>query len=220
MKVVAISAVEVAKEGGEDQTKSAKLHKHSYRAGLWDAKTFTNHHWAEACRRRLEKAEKVVCVSDGALWIWMMVFMCFPRRIEILDCWHALEYLWHVATVLFENEEAAKSWFVSQKQILLSQGLRPVIKAIRKTIPRTSPLPEPVRQALGYFVRNRHRMHYPLYRQQGLPIGSGTVESACKTVVQTRMKQAGMRWSRQVAQTMLSLRSLLLSNRWDELASP
>lgn len=217
VKVVAISAVETAEKG----EKSAKLTKHSYRAGLWDAKTFTNHHWAEACRRGLEKAEKVVCISDGALWIWMMVFMCFPKRIEILDCWHALEYLWAVATTLYENEEAAaKTWFACQKQTLLEQGLRPVIRAIREALPIATPLPDPIKQSLGYFIRNRHRMHYSQYRQQGLPIGSGTVESACKTVVQSRMKQAGMRWSRQGAQAMLSLRALLLSERWDELAVP
>jgi len=217
VKVVAISAVEMPGSKG----KSAKLTKHSYRAGLWNAKTFTNHHWAEACRRGLEKAEKVVCISDGALWIWMMVFMCFPKRIEILDCWHALEYLWTVATTLYENEEStAKTWFARQKQTLLEQGLRPVIRAIREAVPHATPLPESVRQSLGYFVRNRHRMRYPQYRQQGLPIGSGTVEAACKTVVQARMKQAGMRWSRQGAQAMLSLRSLLLSDRWEELANP
>lgn len=221
VKIVAISAVETSDEAPKGKARTAKLSKHSYRAGLWDAKTFTNHHWAEACRRGLEKADKVVCISDGALWIWLMVFMCFPKRIEILDCWHAVEHLWTVATALFENEEtAAKSWFATQKQTLLSQGLRPVISAIRETLPRTSPLPESVRQALGYFARNRHRMEYPHYRAQGLPIGSGTIESACKTVVQARMKQAGMRWSRQGAQAMLSLRSLLLSDRWDELASP
>ncbi|KKK47973.1 hypothetical protein LCGC14_3149800, partial [marine sediment metagenome] len=49
-----------------------------------------------------------------------------------------------------------------------------------------------VRKAVGYLFRNRRRMHYAAYRQQGLPIGSGAVESACKTVVQARMKQAGM----------------------------
>ena len=83
--------------------------------------------------------------------------------------------------------------------------------------PRQQDLPESVRQALGYFIRNRHRMHYDHYRQAGLLIGSGAVESAAKTVVQARMKQAGMRWSRNGAQAMLSLRCLLLSNRWHEL---
>ena len=54
------------------------------------------------------------------------------------------------------------------------------------------------------------------YSQAGYPIGSGTVESACKVVVQQRMKQAGMRWSRSGAQTMLALRCALLSDRWHD----
>ena len=60
-------------------------------------------------------------------------------------------------------------------------------------------------------------MRYPIFRQAGHPIGSGTVESACKVVVQERMKQAGMRWSRAGAQAMLALRSVLLSGRWQEI---
>ena len=221
VKVVAISAVERGKSETEEDGAGPKLSRHSYRARLCDAKTFTNHHWAEACRRGLEKAEQVLCISDGAVWIWMMVFMCFPKRIEILDFWHATEYLGEMARALFpQDDQAAQAWFTSQKHALLTQGLRAVLQAIRKAIPRHQPLPEPVRTAVSYFGRNRHRMHYPQYRALGLPIGSGAVESACKTVVQSRMKQAGMRWSREGAQAMLSLRSLLLSGRWHELAAP
>jgi hypothetical protein len=57
-------------------------------------------------------------------------------------------------------------------------------------------------------------MRYRRFRQAGYPLGSGTVESACKVVVQQRMKQAGMRWSRKGAQAMLALRCALLSDRW------
>jgi len=221
VKLVAISAVKVANDEKQGEETRARLSHHSYRAGLWDAKTFTNHHWAEACRRGLEKAQQVVCISDGALWIWMMVFMCFPKRLEILDWWHAVQYLWTIASALFEeNEQAAQEWYETQKHTLRTRGLRTVMKAIRQAVPRSRPLPEGLLPAIAYLSRNRHRMRYHHYRQLGLPIGSGTVESACKTVVQARMKQAGMRWSRQGAQAMLSLRCLLLSERWRELASP
>jgi hypothetical protein len=57
-------------------------------------------------------------------------------------------------------------------------------------------------------------MAYAQFRQAGLPIGSGAVESACQTVVQARFKQAGMRWSRNGAQALLALRCALLSQRW------
>lgn len=59
---------------------------------------------------------------------------------------------------------------------------------------------------MGYRFTNRGRMRYGSFRQAGYPIGSGTVESACKVVVQQCMKQAGMRWSRPGARAMLALR--------------
>jgi len=68
---------------------------------------------------------------------------------------------------------------------------------------------------LGYLFRQRRRMRYPLYRQAGYPIGSGTVEAGCKVVVQERLVQRGMRWSRPGAQALLALRCALLSDRWD-----
>jgi hypothetical protein len=219
VKLVSISAVEQETDA-ETEEKEVTLTAHSYRAGLWDAKTFTNHHWAEACRRGLEKAKRIVCISDGAIWIWMMVFICFPRRIEILDWWHAIEYVWQIAHEIFDDGDAAAAWVGAQKGLLRTRGLRHVFRSVRDHFPRQQNLPEAVQQALGYLVRNRHRMHYDQYRQAGLPIGSGAVESAAKTVVQARMKQAGMRWSRNGAQAMLSLRCLLLSDRWHELDFP
>jgi len=218
VKAVSISAVgqAVNPETGEQEV---VLSQHSYRAGLWDAPTFATHHWAEACHRGLEKAKTVVCVSDGAVWIWAIVFMCFAVRVEILDWWHAVTRLWDIANHGLATGEAA-AWVQVQKASLAHSRLREVLHQIRLLYPRTQPLPEVVRQAVGYFFHNRHRMDYAAYRQAGLPIGSGTIESACKTVVQARMKQAGMRWSREGAQAMLALRCLLLSDRWRELPVP
>jgi hypothetical protein len=68
-----------------------------------------------------------------------------------------------------------------------------------------------------YVFHQRQRMDYARYRQTGYPVGSGSVESGCKIVVQERMKQAGMRWSREGAQAMLALRCVLLSDCWDEV---
>ena len=72
-------------------------------------------------------------------------------------------------------------------------------------------MPDDVRNAIFYLYRNRWRMRYHLFREAGYPIGSDTVESACKHVVQQRLEQSGMRWSRLGAQAMLALRSTLLS---------
>ena len=59
-------------------------------------------------------------------------------------------------------------------------------------------------------------MRYKEFRSKGYPIGSGTVESACKRVIGARVKQAGMCWRRAGAQAVLTLRAELLSGRWEE----
>lgn len=226
VKVVSISAVgpdeaegcaDASAQDDAQRSHAVTLTRHSYRAGLWDAATFTNQHWAEACRRGLEEAQQVICVSDGALWIWAVVFICFARRVEILDFWHATQRLWTMGRCAFASEAEATQWASAQRSALIQGNLRQVMHAVRLLYPRRVPLPEDVRQAMRYLFNNRQRMHYAAYRQAGYPIGSGTIESACKTVVQARMKQAGMRWSRRGAQNMLALRTLLLSDRWHEL---
>jgi hypothetical protein len=222
VKAVSISAVTHngdAASGARGEFPQVALTQHSYRAGLWDAPTFGAHHWAEACRRGVDNAKTVVCVSDGAAWIWAIVFMCFARRIEILDWWHAVPRLWTIAHAHFTAAGEAARWVEAQKANFAHSRLRQGVHAIRLLYPKDSPLPEPVRQAVAYIFHNRRRMDYAAFRQAGYPIGSGTIESACKTVVQARMKQSGMRWSRTGAQSMLALRCLLLSDRWHELAS-
>jgi len=68
----------------------------------------------------------------------------------------------------------------------------------------------------AYFEKNRSRMNYPEYRRRGLPIGSGTVESACKNVIGERMKQGGMTWSPTGADGMIQIRCSQESDRFLE----
>jgi len=217
VKIVAVSAVEAQSEAGEEPT--VKLHRTSYRAGLWEAARFANQQWAEGCRRGLEKAKRVVCVSDGAPWIWAIVAMCYaPRCIEILDWWHAVQKLWELAFTLWgQDNPQSYDWAAAQKSLLWAGDLRQILGGLRRLCPRGQPLPDKIRLGIGYLFHHRWRMRYPEFRQAGCPIGSGSVESACKVVVQERLKQAGMRWSRTGAHAMLALRSVFLSDRWQEV---
>jgi hypothetical protein len=218
VKVAAISAVEgdVAAEG--DEERGVHLTRHSYRAGLWDAAEFAKHQWAEGCRRGLEKALQIVAVADGARWIWLIICMCYAPCVEIIDWWHAVEKLWEAGNGLFgPGETHTRRWVEGQKSLLWAGKLRALLHQVRQACPRGRPMNAAVRALVSYIFHNRRRMDYETYRQAGYPIGSGCVESACKLVVQARMKQAGMRWSRPGAQAMLALRSVLLSDRWDEI---
>ena len=71
-------------------------------------------------------------------------------------------------------------------------------------------------QCIGYVENNRSRMRYPAYREMGLLIGSGMVESSCRTLVGERLKCAGMRWSRVGANDVMALRACVRSERYDD----
>jgi hypothetical protein len=218
VKTVVVSAVKCTASNDPLAEPEVELVKHSYRAGLWEATTFTNQQWAEAMRRGVEKAKQIVSVNDGAAWIWGAVRMCYEPCVQVLDWWHALQKLWLIALLLFgEGSELGPAWVNKYRAFLWAGNLRPVFRYVRTCYPRGEAWPEGLKQALGYFYTHRHRMKYEKFRREGYPIGSGTVESACKTVAQARMKQAGMRWSRDGAQAMLALRSVILSDRWNEV---
>lgn len=217
VKTVSVSAVEQVVDETTGDLK-VELRAHSYRAGLWEAKEFAQQQWSEGCRRGLERARQIVSVNDGAVWIWLIVQMCWAPCIEILDWWHLVAKLWEVASSLFADDQARMgSWVESQKTHLWQGRRSQVIRAMRQLCPAGQPLPETVRLVMGYIITHRSRIRYNQFRQAGYPLGSGTVESACKVVMQARMKQAGMRWSRDGAQAMLALRCVLLSDRWDDV---
>ena len=220
VKIAAVSAVERVEAGDPvlADEPHVTLTKHSYRAGLWDAAAFSQQQWAEATRRGIEKAHQVVSVNDGALWIWVIVAMCYVPCIQIIDWWHAVQKLWLIAGLLFgEGNTLGRAWVARHKAFLWAGDLRPLYHYVRTCYPHGTPWPDGLAQALGYFFHNRHRMHYAHFRRCGYPVGSGSVESACKVVVQARLKQAGMLWSRPGAQAILALRSTILSDRWNEV---
>jgi hypothetical protein len=183
---------------------------------LWDVATFARQQWAEGWRRGMEKAKRIVAVSDAAAWIWALILTCYAPCVQIIDWWHALQRVWEIAFGAYgQGTEAAQAWGLQLKEHLWAGQIRALLHALRLTWPRGRELPETLRQAVGYLFRQRQRLRHQAFRQAGYPIGSGTVESACKVVVQERMVQAGMRWNRPCAQALLALRCALLSGRWE-----
>jgi hypothetical protein len=64
----------------------------------------------------------------------------------------------------------------------------------------------------------RQPLRYADYRRLGIPLGSGVTEAGCKTVYTQRLKQSGMRWQKAGAQTILTLRVILLSGVWERVS--
>ncbi len=90
-------------------------------------------------------------------------------------------------------------------------GPLPVLQRLKAAVPPTSEAAEVLRVERAYFTTNAARMRYPQFRAQGLPVGSGAIESAARHLVQQRLKGPGMRWSVEGAAAILALRSALAS---------
>ena len=96
-----------------------------------------------------------------------------------------------------------------------SDGVEKVIRALdyqRKKFPRRTRIGE----VLRYFRRNRHRMRYADTQARHLPIGSGVVEAACKTLVTQRLERSGMRWRHAGGQAISTLRAQVECSRFDQ----
>jgi hypothetical protein len=156
---------------------------------------------------------RVVVIGDGARWIWEHVATTFgSERVEILDWYHCCQHLGAIGTAVYGTEAAqAAAWVNHAKDLIWQEGpdaLLPVLMACRAPTDEAAKTLETER---GYFRTNAERMRYSSYRDQGLPVGSGAVESAAKHLVQQRMKRAGMRWSELGARAILHLRCALLN---------
>ena len=205
------------------------LGRQSACAGFETAALFWYRVFVAACQRGLQAPELalVVVLGDGADWIWRYAWQFLGRKgvavIEIVDIFHAWGHLWKVANAVFGAGTArAAAWVEPLKGDLLDTGPAPILAALAALAPAADGDPdldadaaEEVRKAIGYFTDHAARMDYPGFVARQLPIGSGGVESACKTLIQAREKQAGMRWSHDGAQTVASLRALHRSGRWD-----
>ena len=184
-----------------------------YLATLERVESFGEAVYARAFDRGVERACDVACLGDGATWIWRSFSQHYPKGVQILDYYHASEHLGIVAKVWFgEGTKKAKRWVRDRQSDLLSDCVETVIRSIRSWRPIDDESKEIRRLGLKYFIDNKDRMLYASLTANGYHIGSGLVESTCKTVVGMRLKQSGMRWSEPGAESMLHLRSLLLTN--------
>ena len=160
---------------------------------------------------------QLVKVADGAKDNWRYLSEALPVGAEVVDFYHAAEHLMDAFDVAYgENTPRARARFETYRHVLLEdlQGVEKVIRAL-VYLRDGHPQRKGLRLAVGYFRRYRARMQYARLRGSGLPIGSGVVEAACKTLVAQRLKRSGMRWREAGGQAILTLRSLLQSERFE-----
>jgi hypothetical protein len=167
-----------------------------------------------------DEAEQQIALSDGGSGLENFFRKNFPRAECIIDFWHAKEYLVELGQALWPEDEPGRQQRVGEWcHRLKHEGGLKIIRLLEQLDVAT--LPVPARAALDnclrYFRNHQHRMDYPRYLANGWQIGSGPVESACKTVVANRLKGSGMRWGEGGSDAICHLRALYLSEpgQWE-----
>lgn len=159
----------------------------------------------------------VVKLADGAADNWSYLSETLPIGDECLDFYHASEYLSDALAAAYgEATPKYRERFDTLREVLRDdpQGVDKVIGALCRLRTRY-PRRQVIHKAVAYFREHRHRMPYARLRAQHLPIGSGVVEAACKTLVSQRLKRSGMRWRQAGGQAILTLRALCQSERFE-----
>ena len=176
--------------------------------------------YALAQQSGLSRAKQVVVLGDRAPWIWKLVAEHFPGAVQIVDLYHAQQHVWDVAHAVFgPSSQQACTWANQTCTPLVHGQIEELVAALGK-LPSIAPAPGESRsvpdKAVDYFTTNAERMRYPSFRAQGMHVGSGEASAACKTVVDTRAKRAGMRWTPEGLDALLPLRTAQLNHTYDE----
>jgi hypothetical protein len=173
----------------------------------------------------MDRAERWIGLSDGGNGLENRLESAFPRvEVVILDYWHASEYLAELARALHPQEEAlAEGKRRLWGRLLKEEGGRATLAYLREEAwPAAGAVAEQWRKVATYFENQQHRMDYPEYEARGWCIGSGMVESGCKTVVAQRLKLAGMRWGEEGTDAVCHVRALYRSEtaQWKAFWTP
>jgi hypothetical protein len=199
----------VAEVYGQKQQKAQQI---SYHSDILPADQFGLLVWASGVRQLADKAKELIFVCDGAAWIWKLVERYFPDAIQIVDWYHACEYLSPIAEAVFgEDQTARNQWLEKTKTLLWKGKTKQVIRACRKYLAHPA-ASQVAHKAVTYYTHNLDRMQYAAFREQGYWIGSGTVESACKQIATARLKISGARWSLKGAVATAKARAAWLSD--------
>jgi Uncharacterised protein family (UPF0236) len=135
-----------------------RAHSASYVTALEEAQTFGWRLWDEAVRRGVLTSDEVVVLGDGAHWIWNIAATHFPHATQILDWYHASEYVWDAASAIWGEHSAERAvWAVAQWDALWAGKVAEVLTELVQWQARG----EAVAAALSYYTTHQGRMDYP-----------------------------------------------------------
>jgi len=174
----------------------------------------------------ISKADRVVFCCDGARSYWKRTGPLIERlkitaHYEVIDYTHAKQNLHEILDQLpkYVNTQEKKRITETWKKLLWKGEFTELKKEIKNHISYPKKREKALSKFSSYFTKNKNRMHYSTFQQIGIPIGSGCVESAIRRVINLRLKAPGTFWKTETAESMLFLRNLLLSGRWNIMTS-
>jgi hypothetical protein len=176
----------------------------------------------------VERAEVTICLTDGgngleACLAETVLAGLSQQTVTILDFYHCAERLSEFVA-LWVGPERAETESAAWRHRLKHEGGAAILHELEALdLARASPaVCEAHRQLCGYPRSNQHRTDYPTYQACGWEIGSGEIESACKTIVGQHLKCDGMRWRPAGTTAVCQLRALFKSDRslWDHQWHP
>jgi hypothetical protein len=171
--------------------------------------------WAEAMRHGLGRANEVLVVADGAVWIWNLVEDRFRKARQRVDFYHVSEHLWAVAhTVHPDDPAAARAWVEPWLAKLKEDDSCQVMTELEQLQQRLEgAAKEKVEKEVNYLQTNRGRMDYGRAKERGEPLGSGAMESTCRQY-QVRFKRTGQFWSQSGDEALMCLETFRRNGRW------
>jgi hypothetical protein len=204
----------------EDGTLQVETEKLSYFSRAVEAEQFTTLALVETQRRGLERAEQVAAVNDGAEWITGFVDVHRVDARRVLDYSHAADAVDEAAKATCDTSAEAARRSMQWREVLRhgesGAVLEVMAEAASEAAARGQAAGEVFETKLQYLRKRREQITYAAFEREGVPIGSGAVESAHKTQVQRRLKGAGMRWRRANVDGMCALANGRSNERWDE----
>jgi hypothetical protein len=160
-----------------------------------------------------------VAIADGARDNWS--FLQDYSSIQTIDYWHVCEYMAEYGKVVYTEKQKRDQWMENSCHKLKHQvgAAGELLEEMREYATSHFLLDHvnPVSKAVTYFENNKLKMNYATNLELNLPIGSGVVEAACKTLVKQRFSKSGCRWTRDTVDDLLMSRALIMTTgRWDQ----
>lgn len=180
---------------------------------------------AEAMRRDLadiaeripQDEVRIALLGDGASWIWNSLTDAFPTGRTILDYYHCKEHLYEVANAHYDDTPQGMQWVEATLVRLADDRVGDVIAGLRRMQPTTIKAAEAIDALITYLENQQDRFGYDECKTQGMPIGSGGIESANKFIAHVRLKRSGAWWVIENGNGMLRLRCALYNGTFQRV---